>query len=60
MSYPIDHGNILNIVAMDFSNPVWEHGDKYIVPGKRVDLVRSYGDWGEKAHQLIDVSVHQA
>ena len=57
LNYPVDHGEIFNLVAMDFNHTEWEHGDKSIVPGKREDLLYAFRSWGQRAHQLIDVSL---
>ena len=42
---------------MDFSHTEWGQGEKFIVPGKREDLMHVFGKWGQRAQQLIDVSL---
>lgn len=54
MSYPIDHGNILNVAIMDHEHKEWEH-EKWIVPAKREELENLLEGFGESAHRLIDV-----
>ena len=54
LSYPIDHGEIFNIIGMDFEHKTWEH-DKYIVPAKRAELDRVYEGWGPQSQHLIEL-----
>lgn len=54
ISYPINHGAILNIAVMDYEHPVWEH-EKWIVSAKHGELDRMFEGWGESARGLIDL-----
>ena len=54
LSYPIDHGEIFNIVAMDYEHSTWEH-QKSIVPAKRGELDRLYKGWGKATQGLVEV-----
>ena len=54
MSYPIDHGEILNMVAIEYDREKWEH-EKWIIPADYDDLVKRYEDWGEQAHKFLEV-----
>ncbi|KAI9817900.1 MAG: hypothetical protein M1827_001019 [Pycnora praestabilis] len=54
LSYPIDHGEISNIVLMDFEHPVWEH-EKWIMPATYSQLAPSFVDWGRQAQGLLEL-----
>jgi salicylate hydroxylase len=54
LSYPIEHGKLLNIVLMDYEQEQWEH-EKWIVPKTRTDLDKTLDRWGPTAQKLIDV-----
>ena len=55
LSYPIDSGKTLNLVATEFGLKEWPH-EKWIVPKKHEELTKSYEGWGERAQGLIKVS----
>ena len=55
MSYPIDHGEILNIVFMDFHHGEWK-SDKAIIPADREVFKHFVDGWYEKAQGLDEVS----
>ena len=54
LTYPIDLGKILNIVAMDFEYPTWDD-DKWIKPATRDQLDRLFTGWGKTARDLIEL-----
>lgn len=53
LSYPIDHGEILNIVVMDLEHPSWESDDKWILPASFDQLDRLFTGWGPRARDLV-------
>ncbi len=53
LSYPIDHGEISNIVVMDFEHKTWEH-EKSIVPAKREELECLFVGWGTLTKGIIE------
>ena len=55
MTYPINHGGILNIVVMDYEHERWEH-QKSIVPAKRDELDILLRGWGRHTQRLIEVA----
>lgn len=54
MSYPVDGGKILNIVAFDTVNE-WTD-EKWIVPGRYEELLERYHGWGKHAQGILKVS----
>lgn len=54
MSFPIDHGEIFNILAIDTNYERWEHQTS-IVPATREELDRLFHGWGPRAESLIEV-----
>ncbi|KAL9064889.1 MAG: hypothetical protein Q9161_008592 [Pseudevernia consocians] len=54
ISYPIDHGKVLNIAVMDFERPAWEN-EKWIMPATYDELDRLFTGWGKKARGLIEL-----
>lgn len=57
MSYPIDHGKILNIAVMDYEYPNWE-GEKSIMPSSYSQLSDLFETWGQKSHDVIELFDH--
>ena len=54
ISYPIDFGKTLNIVAMTCGYDVWPH-EKWIVPAEHVALAKMFEGWGKTTQGLIQV-----
>ena len=54
MSYPIEHGKTLNVVAMDFDYPNWE-GEQSIMPASYSQLFDLFANWGKRSHDLIEL-----
>lgn len=54
ISYPIDFGKTLNIVAMTCGYDVWPH-EKWIVPAEHAALAKMFEGWGKTAQGLIQV-----
>lgn len=58
LTYPIDHGKILNVIAFRTKeNGVWEH-DKWVIPSTSETLVESFKDWGTPVRNVLSVSCH--
>ena len=57
MSYPIDGGKLLNVVAMDMEERSWEH-EKWLVPTEWDALAQRFEGWGKHAQGLIQVCSH--
>ena len=56
LTYPIDHGKVLNAVAIwTKEDGRWEHS-KWVVPGADEDLKKRYCGWGGPVQKIIDVS----
>lgn len=53
-SYPVKHGEALNIIMMDFDHPEWK-AEKWVVPTDRKELEGILKGWGKTAHAIIDV-----
>ena len=51
LSYPIDHGKILNIVVIDLEHPKWE-SDKGVLPATYDQVDGLFTGWSKKAHDL--------
>ena len=54
LSYPIDFGKTLNIVAMTCGNDVWPH-KKWIVPAEHGALAEMFEGWGKTTQGLVQV-----
>ena len=54
MSYPIDHGEILNVVLIDFKVQKWEN-EKWVIPAKYEDIVKKIEGWGKPAQDYCEV-----
>lgn len=54
LSYPINHGDTLNIAVMDYEHPVWEH-EKSIIPATGEELARMFVGWGSSTQAMIDL-----
>ena len=54
MSYPIDHGKILNVAVMDYEYPNWE-GEESIMPSSYSQLSGLFESWGQKCHDVIEL-----
>lgn len=58
LTYPIDHGKILNVIAFKTKeNGKWEH-DKWVIPSTSADLMESFQDWGTPVRNALSVSYH--
>lgn len=53
MSYPIDGGKTLNIVAFDTVND-WTD-ENWIVPARYEELLENYRGWGKPAQGVLKV-----
>lgn len=55
LSYPIEHGDLLNVVGMEYDlGDTWPHKE-WIVPTKPEELKEKYKGWGEAAQGMTDV-----
>ena len=54
MSYPIDHGETVNLILIDFDVEKWEH-EKWIIPAKYEDMVKKVEGWGKPTRGLCEV-----
>ena len=59
LSYPIDHGELLNIVMLDYEVGLWED-KKWIVPTDINNLRDRFKGWGKPAQGMIEVSLSMA
>lgn len=56
LTYPIDHGKTMNIVAFqDKANGLWEH-DHWVLKKKGDDMRRDFARWGAPVCAVLDVS----
>ena len=63
LSYPIDHAQIFNIVAIDTQHKIWEH-EKSVVPVEHGEIRSVFKGWGSAAQKMVEVrnitrSLHQ-
>ena len=56
LSYPIDHGDTLNIVVMYYNQKKWEQ-EKWIVPATREELSRILDGWGKYKEPMLEVRI---
>ena len=54
LSYPIDFGKTLNIVAMTYGYNDWPH-EKWIVPAKHGELAEAFEGWCKTSQGLVQV-----
>ena len=54
MTYPIDGGETLNLVAMEYGAERWEH-EKWIIPADYQKVVKSFEGWGKHAQGILEV-----
>lgn len=54
LSYPIDFGKTLNIVAMTCGYDVWPH-EKWITPAEHGALAKMFEGWGKTTQGLVQV-----
>lgn len=54
MSYPIDHGETVNIILIEFDVEKWEH-EKWIIPVKYKDIAGKLEGWGKPAQGICEV-----
>lgn len=58
-SYPVEHGESMNIIMMDFDHPHWD-ASTWIVPSDKHELQRILKGWNKTAEGLIEVSCENA
>ena len=54
MTYPIDHGETLNVALIDFKAKEWKH-EKWIVPVNYKDMVKLFEGWGKPTEAICEV-----
>ncbi|KAG8527116.1 uncharacterized protein KY384_008545 [Bacidia gigantensis] len=54
MSYPIEFGELLNVVVMDYKHENWEH-EKWIVPADWNNLSELFEGWGPQSRGIIEL-----
>lgn len=55
-SYPVEHGDSLNVIMMDFDHPEWT-AQSWIVPSDKNELKRILKGWNKTADGLIEVHI---
>ena len=56
LTYPIDHGTIMNVVAFkDKPDGVWEH-HRWVLPKKGADMIRDFDGFGPPVRSVVQVS----
>ncbi len=56
LTYPIDHGEIMNVVAFkNKEDGLWEH-DHWVLKRKGADMRRDFGRWGTPVRTVLEVS----
>ncbi|KAK4502566.1 hypothetical protein PRZ48_005992 [Zasmidium cellare] len=53
-SYPVEHGESLNIIMMDFDHPHWD-APTWIVPSDKNELKRILKGWNKTAEGLVEL-----
>ncbi|KAL8796933.1 MAG: hypothetical protein Q9195_000704 [Heterodermia aff. obscurata] len=53
-TYPINRGALVNVAAMDFDHPIWEH-EKWIVPTDWSIVSQRFEGWSSQAQAVIKV-----
>lgn len=54
LTYPIDGGDTMNIVASDNTRTHWE--GPWVVPADYKELRDTFAGWGEMPRKVVDVS----
>jgi salicylate hydroxylase len=56
VTYPIENGRVLNVVAFKQSeDDTWEH-DKWVVESSKEDFMKDFEEFGERVRNLLKVS----
>jgi salicylate hydroxylase len=56
LTYPIDHGAIMNVVAFkNKEDGLWEH-DHWVLKRKGDDMRRDFASWGRPVCAVLEVS----
>lgn len=54
ITYPVDKGRQINMVGMKREQQTkWRHGDKWIFPSEKEDMLKDFEGWGSKLVDLI-------
>lgn len=57
LTYPIDHGRTMNIVAFrDKPDGVWEH-DHWVLKNQGKEMKRDFDGWGKPVQSVLQVSI---
>lgn len=54
ITYPVDKGRQINMVGMKRQDRTeWQHGDRWIYPSEKEDMLKDFEGWGPKLVDLI-------
>ena len=56
LTFPVNHGNTLNIVAFRTTAEPWPDSQRLMRPGKREDALRDYSGYGENVIKLLNLT----
>jgi salicylate hydroxylase len=55
LTYPIDHGKVMNVIAFKNLDTEWEH-EAWVLKNKGAEMKRDYEGWGEPVQAILRVS----
>ncbi|GKZ30146.1 hypothetical protein AbraIFM66950_008005 [Aspergillus brasiliensis] len=56
LTFPIEHGRTMNVVAFRTKhNGVWEHGQQWVLPGNKKQMLQDFEDWGPDVRAILSL-----
>lgn len=59
LTFPIDHGNLLNIVAFHTTKEPWENCNQTTAPSTREEMLRTFSHFGSEVLNLLGLASPQ-
>ena len=56
LTFPVDHGQILNIVAFKTDSGDWPDPNRLVRPAQQQDLVKDFSDFGPMVRKLLSLT----
>jgi salicylate hydroxylase len=60
LTFPIEKGNTMNVVAFRAKNDGKWDDDQWVLPMKKEDMFSDFADWGDSVKQILSVSLFQS
>lgn len=56
LTFPINHGQTMNVVAFHTSAKDWPDSQKLVAPAKREDALRDFSDFGDNVKNVLKLA----